>query len=74
MKNVLKIGFLALAFGLFVAACGSGAGTSESADSATNAATESIDSTANAADSAISATADSAKAAVDSVAADTTHH
>lgn len=74
MKNVLKIGFLALAFGLFVTACGSGAGTSETTDSATNAATESIDSTAAAADSSINAVADSAKAAVDSAAADTTHH
>jgi hypothetical protein len=74
MKNALKIGFLALAFGLFVTACGSGAGTGEATDSAANAATEAIDSTAAVADSALNATADSAKAAVDSVAADTTHH
>ena len=73
MKNALKIGFLALAFGLFVTACGSGTG-SETTDSTANAATEAIDSTAASADSAISATADSAKAVVDSVAADTTHH
>jgi hypothetical protein len=71
MKNTLKIGFLALAFGLFVAACGSGAGTGESTDSAATSATESIDSTAAAADSAVNAVADSARMAVDSAAADT---
>ncbi|HEY8914814.1 MAG TPA: hypothetical protein VIM87_00210 [Chitinophaga sp.] len=70
MKNILKISFLALAFGLFVTACGSGTG-SETADSTANAATEAIDSTAASADSAVNAVADSAKQAVDSVAADT---
>lgn len=74
MKNALKIGFLALAFGLFVTACGGGTGTGEATDSAANAATEAIDSTAAVADSALDATADSAKSAIDSVAADTTRH
>ena len=77
MKNVLKIGFLAFAFGLFVVACGQGAGTGESTDSAATEATESIDSAANVADSAVNAVADSAKQAVDSVAgaaADSAHH
>ncbi|KAA2242036.1 hypothetical protein F0L74_18635 [Chitinophaga agrisoli] len=74
MKNTLKIGFLALAFGLFVAACGSGAGTGETTDSAATTATEAIDSAANVADSTVGAVADSAKQAVDSIAADTTKH
>jgi hypothetical protein len=77
MKNVLKIGFLAFALGLFVTACGGGAGTGETTDSAATSATEAIDSAAATADSAVSAVADSAKSAVDSVAgavADSTKH
>ncbi|GAA3939848.1 hypothetical protein GO495_10295 [Chitinophaga oryziterrae] len=74
MKNFLKIGFLALALGVFVASCG-GNGSSEGTDSTANAATEAIDSSKAVADSTVSAVVDSAKATVDSVAkaaADTT--
>ncbi|WP_343692028.1 hypothetical protein [Chitinophaga sp.] len=67
MKNALKIGFLALALGVFVTACGGGA--SEAAQDSTAATTQAIDSVANAANDSIAAKADTAKAAVDSVAA-----
>ncbi|WPQ65385.1 hypothetical protein SIO70_11060 [Chitinophaga sancti] len=67
MKNALKIGFLALALGVFVTACGGGA--SETATDSTAAATQAIDSVANAANDSITAKADTAKAATDSIAA-----
>jgi hypothetical protein len=76
MKNLLKIGFLALAIGVFATACGGGASEANT-DSTATAATESIDSAKLAAESQIAATTDSAKSAVDSVskaATDTVKH
>jgi hypothetical protein len=67
MKNALKIGFLALSFGLFVVACGEGAKTGEAADSTATAASQAIDSTANAAQAQVGAIADSAHQTVDSI-------
>ena len=67
MKNLLKIGFLALAIGVFATACG-GAGTETTTDSTANAATESIDSAKTVADSTVAAITDSAKTAIDSTA------
>ncbi len=67
MKNVIKFGFLALAFGIFAVACGGGA-SEQKADSTATQATQAIDSAANAANQAVGAVADSAKKTVDSVA------
>ncbi|SFW51101.1 hypothetical protein [Chitinophaga sancti] len=68
MKNALKIGFLALALGVFATACGGNSGENAT-DSTAAATTQNIDSVANAAQDSIAAKADTAKAAVDSVAA-----
>lgn len=67
MKNVIKIGFLALSFGIFAVACG-GAKTENSADSTATAASSSIDSAAKASTNAVDSVADAAKASVDSAA------
>ncbi|MEZ2445204.1 hypothetical protein QFZ51_005842 [Chitinophaga sp. W3I9] len=67
MKNVIKIGFLALSFGLFAVACG-GAKTENGTDSTASAAGASIDSAAQVATSAVDSVADAAKATVDSTA------
>ncbi len=67
MKNVIKIGFLALSFGLFAVACG-GAKTESGADSTATAAGASIDSAAQVATSTVDSVADAAKATVDSAA------
>ena len=67
MKNVIKIGFLALSFGIFAVACGGGAAKTEG-DSTATAATAAIDSTAKAATTAVDSTASAAKASVDSAA------
>jgi len=68
MKNVIKIGFLALSFGLFAVACG-GAKTETAGDStAVNAAANTIDSAATAATASVDSVAAAAKATVDSAA------
>ncbi|HEY9262486.1 hypothetical protein [Chitinophaga sp.] len=67
MKNVIKIGFLALSFGIFAVACGGGAKT-EATDSTATAASSTIDSAANAATSTVDSVANAAKATVDSAA------
>lgn len=76
MKNVIKLGFLALAFGMFTVACG-GQKTAENAtDSVATEAGQAIDSAAQVADSAVNAVADSAQKTIDSVqsaVADTAH-
>lgn len=67
MKNALKIGFLALALGVFATACGGNSGESAT-DSTAAATTQNIDSVANAAQDSITAKADTAKSAIDSTA------
>lgn len=67
MKNVIKIGFLALSFGLFAVACG-GAKTETAGDSTAVNAGATIDSAAKAATSAVDSVATAAKATVDSAA------
>lgn len=66
MKNFLKVGFFAIALGVFAVSCGSGAKT-ETADS-TAAATTTVDSTVSTvkADSATVVPVDTAAAKVDS--------
>ncbi|WP_212006335.1 hypothetical protein [Chitinophaga sp. HK235] len=66
MKNVIKLGFLALSFGLFAVACGGGENKTATDSTATNAAA--IDSAAAKVDTA-AAKVDSAAAKVDSAAA-----
>ena len=68
MKNLIKIGFLALSFGLFAVACG-GAATENATDSTATEASSAIDSAANAATSTVDSVAAQAQAAVDSAAA-----
>jgi len=69
MKNALKIGFLALALGVFAASCGGGNQTPAEDSTATSAidssAAATVDTAAASVDSA-AATVDSAKTAVDS--------
>ncbi|SEW54717.1 hypothetical protein [Chitinophaga arvensicola] len=67
MKNVIKIGFLALSFGLFAVACG-GAKTETTGDSTATAASNTIDSAATAATANVDSVANAAKATVDSAA------
>ena len=67
MKNLIKIGFLALSFGLFAVACG-GAATENATDSTATEASSAIDSAANAATSTVDSVAAQAQAAVDSAA------
>jgi hypothetical protein len=67
MKNVIKIGFLALSFGLFAVACG-GANNENATDSTATEASAAIDSAANAATSTVDSVAAQAQAAVDSAA------
>lgn len=70
MKNVIKLGFLALSFGLFAVACGGG--EKPATDSTATNAGAVIDSAAAKVDSAAAGAAavvDSAAAKVDSVAA-----
>jgi hypothetical protein len=67
MKNVIKIGFLALSFGIFAVACG-GAKTETTGDSTATAASNVIDSAAQASTNAVDSVAAAAKATVDSAA------
>jgi hypothetical protein len=67
MKNVIKIGFLALSFGLFAVACG-GAKTETGTDSTASAAGAAIDSAAQVATSTVDSVANAAKSTVDSAA------
>lgn len=67
MKNVIKIGFLALSFGIFAVACG-GAKTENATDSTATAASSAIDSAAKASTNAVDSVAAAAKATVDSAA------
>lgn len=67
MKNVIKIGFLALSFGIFAVACGGGA-TKTEGDSTATAAGSTIDSAAHAATNTVDSVAAAAKATVDSAA------
>lgn len=66
MKNVIKIGFLALSFGIFAVACGGGA--KPEGDSTATAAASTIDSAAKVATSTVDSVANAAKATVDSAA------
>lgn len=67
MKNVIKIGFLALSFGIFAVACG-GAKTENATDSTATAAGNTIDSAAKAATNVVDSAAKAATAVVDSAA------
>ncbi|MFY0253941.1 hypothetical protein ACDQ55_08315 [Chitinophaga sp. 30R24] len=67
MKNVIKIGFFALSFGLFAVACGGGK-TETATDSTATAASSAIDSAAKAATTTVDSAAAAAKANVDSAA------
>ncbi|NLR81719.1 hypothetical protein FHW36_10796 [Chitinophaga polysaccharea] len=68
MKNVIKIGFLALSFGIFAVACGGGAKTENATDSTATAAGNTIDSAAKAATNVVDSAAKAATAVVDSAA------